>query len=335
MASHRILLTGANGFVASHILSQLISASHSVRAVVRSPSKVSAIKSLFPSASPSQLDFAVVPDMTIPGAFDEALKSNPPFDIVMHTASPFLYKVASGNANDFLEPAIKGTTEVLEGIQNVAKGSVKRVVLTSSFAAVGGFGMYDDQNKVYVEEDWNPVTLEEAARTDDKAWKIVESGTGFDLVVLNPPMVYGPLAHKVKSMNDLNESTARIWNLFLKEWNPEGEMPGNGLPLYVDVRDLAKAHVLAMDAKDAGNQRFLVSPGSVTSQQIADIMREEVPGAAERVPKGTPGVDTLPVGAISIDTTKAKTILGLEYRSVKETFTDLGKQLLAIEKGEK
>lgn len=79
MASHRILLTGANGFVASHILSQLLAspAQHSVRAVVRSASKVDAVKSLFPSTSPQQLDFAVVPDMTVPGAFDDALKSDP------------------------------------------------------------------------------------------------------------------------------------------------------------------------------------------------------------------------------------------------------------------
>lgn len=77
MSSHRVLLTGANGFIASHILSQLLSspAQHSVRAVVRSQSKVEDVKSLFPSASSKQLDFAIVPDMTKVGAFDEALKS--------------------------------------------------------------------------------------------------------------------------------------------------------------------------------------------------------------------------------------------------------------------
>lgn len=79
MSSHRILLTGANGYIASHILSLLLAspAKHSIRAVVRSQSKVDDVKAIFPDASTPQLEFAVVPDMTTPGAFDEALKSNP------------------------------------------------------------------------------------------------------------------------------------------------------------------------------------------------------------------------------------------------------------------
>lgn len=248
MPSHRILLTGANGFIASHILSQLLSTpTNSVRAVVRSQSKVDAIKSLFPAPA-SQLDYAIVPDITAPEAFDEALKSNPPFDIVMHTASPFLYK-AAGGAKDFLEPAIKGTTEVLAGIQRVAKNDVKRVILTSSFAAVGAWGLKDDKSKVYTEEDWNPITYEAAVEKNDigtgylasktlaerAAWEVVEKEKpGWDLVVLNPPMVYGPLVHKVASLDELNESTARIWNGFFKASG--GELPPNGLMLYVDVR---------------------------------------------------------------------------------------------------
>ena len=79
MASHRILITGANGFIALHILSLLLASpsKHSIRAVARSQSKVDDVKAIFPDASASQLDFAIVPDMTTPGAFDEALKSEP------------------------------------------------------------------------------------------------------------------------------------------------------------------------------------------------------------------------------------------------------------------
>lgn len=79
MTSHRILLTGANGFIALHILSLLLSlpAKHSVRAVVRSQSKADDVKALFSSASSAQLDFAIVPDITAHGAFDEALESEP------------------------------------------------------------------------------------------------------------------------------------------------------------------------------------------------------------------------------------------------------------------
>jgi nucleoside-diphosphate-sugar epimerase len=146
---------------------------------------------------------------------------------------------------------------------------------------------------------------------------------------------YGPLAHKVHKTEDFNESTARIYDGFLKDKSPEDELPPTGLHLYVDVRDIAKAHVLAMDAADAGNKRILVSKGAVTSQQIADIFRKDVPGAHGRVPKGTPGANTLPADAFTVDDSRMKSVLGLEYRSTEETFRDLGKQLLEIEAAEK
>ncbi|KAF2477032.1 NAD dependent epimerase/dehydratase [Lindgomyces ingoldianus] len=309
IATHRILLTDTNSFVASHILSQLLRANHSVRAVVWSLSKADAVKALFASYPSSSLDCPVVPDMTIPGAFDSDLQSNPPFDIVMHTASPFLYKTTDV-ATDFLDPAIKGTTEILEGINRVAVGSVTRVILTSSFAAVG----------VYTEEDWNPFAYRASEKFAEKAeWQEVKKKgpKEWDLVVLNPPMVYGPSAHK---------------NLFLSEKNAtETEVPPNRLPLYVDVRDLAHAHVLAMDASSTSNQRFLVTAGAVTSQEISDIFRKEVLGTLERPPKGIPGTSTLLECAFSADATKVKTMLRLEFRSKKETFASLGIQLLEIE----
>ncbi|OCK76200.1 NAD(P)-binding protein [Lepidopterella palustris CBS 459.81] len=347
MSTHRVLLTGANGFVGSHILSQLLSAKHSVRAVVRSQSKVDAVRADFPSFS--NLDFAIVPDMTTSGAFDKALESTPPFDTVIHTASPFLYRAISSN-HEFLDPAIMGTTEILKGVQSVASGSVKRVIITSSFAAVGAFGQVPDANKVYTSADWNPTTLDQALTTEDlgigyraskkfaekAAWDFIETEKpNFDLVVLNPPMIYGPLRHSVPKIEDLNESTMRIWNLFLKPENtPKTEMPPNGLHLYVDVRDIAKAHLLAMTTPSAGNTRFLVTAGTVTSQQIADILRSELPETLSRTPKGVPGSNGLPETAFTADASPAEKVLGMRWTPMKETFAELGKQLLEIEKAQ-
>ena len=130
------------------------------------------------------------------------------------------------------------------------------------------------------------------------------------------------------------------------------DIPPNGLPPYVDVRvcsaankhkyiiytdivqDIAKAHVLALDSAAASNQRIIISAGLLGTQRIADVLRATVPDAAERVPRGQPGTDNLPVNNYTIDNTKSKEILGLEYRSAEETFGDLGKQLLEIEKGQ-
>jgi nucleoside-diphosphate-sugar epimerase len=157
----RVLLTGANGFIASHVLSDILARGWSVRAVVRSQAKADQVVSDFPNHG-SQLDTGVVPDITAPGAFDEVVKSTPPFDTVIHTASPFLYRVISDN-REFIDPAINGTVEVLKSVKAHAP-SVKRVVLTSSCAAVVDFSASPTATpmKTYTEQDWNPVTLEEA-----------------------------------------------------------------------------------------------------------------------------------------------------------------------------
>ena len=164
----RVLLTGANGFLGSHILSLLLKSSHSVRAIVRSQSKANQVLKDFPEAGTS-LDFGIVPDITAPHAFDTVIQSQPPFDAVIHTASPFLYSVVSDNLKDFLEPAVKGTEEILKSIHSHAPG-VKRVVLTSSCAAVLDFNA-GDNGKVYTEADWNPTTWEQAVEGD--------KGTGY------------------------------------------------------------------------------------------------------------------------------------------------------------
>ncbi|OAK99252.1 NAD(P)-binding protein [Phaeosphaeriaceae sp. SRC1lsM3a] len=351
--THRILLTGANGYIASHILSQLMTSNeHSVRAVVRSQEKVDAIKKLYPNSPSSQLDFAIVPDISIPGAFDQALKSNTPFDIIMHTASPFRFSTAT-SAQDFLDPAIKGTTEVLEGVQRVARNSVRRVIVTSSYVAVGTFGPGVVPSKVYTEDDWNPITLEQAEAAfaagikgpaylasktfaERAAWEFKETHGAevrWDLVVLNPPIVYGPLTHLISNMEDLGESAARIYKGFFADKTPGDALIGDELPLYVDVRDLATAHLRAMVAPEAANKRFNVCAGDIRSQEIADILRKEVPGSAGRVPKGEPGKDTKPHDAVRLNSSRAEKILGMQWRTKVETFKDMGRQFMEMEEG--
>ena len=106
--AHRVLLTGVNGFIGSHILEQLLAAGSTVRGIVRSPDKAEAVRKDFPSAG-ERLELAIVPDMTITGAYDSAVLSEPPFDIAIHTASPFNYSVVK-SPRDFIEPAFAGTT---------------------------------------------------------------------------------------------------------------------------------------------------------------------------------------------------------------------------------
>lgn len=149
------------------------------------------------------MDFGIVPDMTVPGAFNDVVKSTPPFEAVIHPASPFFFASITNN-EEFLDPAIKGTTEILKAIKAHAP-EVKRVIYTSSCAPVLNFNapIGTIPQKVYSEEDWNPLTYNEALKggkaeayraskkfAELAAWNFVkEEEPNFDLVSLNPPMI--------------------------------------------------------------------------------------------------------------------------------------------------
>lgn len=315
---------------------------YSVRAVVRSQEKVDAIRRHYANIPTSQLDFAIVPDMSVPSAFNRALQSPLPFDVVMHTASPFRFDRAT-SAHDFLDPAIKGTTEILAGIQCVARDTVKRVIVTSSYVAVGTFGPSAVPGKIYTEDDWNLITLEQAEAAfatgskgpaylasktfaERAAWaiKAQDKDAKWELVVLNPLIVYGPLAHGISNVSELGESAARIYRGFFADKAPGDELIGDELPLYVDVRDLATAHVRAMLVVEAKNKRFNICAGDVRSQEIANVLRAEVPGAEARVTRGEPGNDTRPEHAARLDSRRAEAILGMKWRSKVETFSGYG-----------
>lgn len=338
-----VLLTGANGFLGSHILSELLASGFNVRSVVRSQAKVSQLQQDF-STYTSQLDFAIVPDMTAPHAFDAAVQSTPPLTAVIHQASPFFFATIASNA-DFLDPAINGTTALLRAIKAHAP-SVRRVIYTSSCAAVFDFDapVASSPARIYTAQDWNPITYAQALtgtkadayRASKKfaelaAWKFVEEeNPGFDLVSINPPMIWGPAVRASKRIADVNESNARIYAQFVNS-KKEAAVPDNGLHLYVDVRDLAVAHVRAVTEPRAGGERIIVCARAVSAQGICDVLRGNIAELGERTPMGMPGTSSLPEGAFGVSSEKAESILGCVFRRQEETFVEMGKQLLEIE----
>jgi nucleoside-diphosphate-sugar epimerase len=342
--SQHVLLTGANGFLGTHILSQLLAAGFHVRSIVRSQSKADQLSSIFPAYA-SKMDFGIVPDMTIPGAFNAVVQSSPPFTTVLHQASPFFFASITKN-EDFLLPAVQGTTNLLKSIKEFAP-EVKRVIYTSSCAAVINFDapIATEPQKIYTDEDWNPVTYAQAMqgnkaiayRASKKfaelaGWNFIsEEKPNFDFVSINPPMIYGPMYHPASSVEGINESNARIYSNFINS-KQDGEMPEGGVHMYVDVRDLAAAHVKAVTTKEAGGERVLVSSKAISSQEIADILRRNFGQLEERTPVGKAGTKSLPDGAYGISNEKARRLLGVSFRSDEECFVDLGRQLLEIER---
>lgn len=135
-------------------------------------------------------------------------------------------------------------------------------------------------------------------------------------------MVYGPIIHHIKDLNGLNASNERIRDIAFGK--TKDGCPFTGIFAWVDVRDLALAHVLAIEKTEASGQRILVSPGQYTNKQIAEIIWEEFPELRDGLPTGDAlkDGDFPPAGWYKWDTTKSKEILGLTYRSFKECIVD-------------
>ncbi len=127
--------TGGTGFIAAHVLDVLLERGHSVVTTVRSSEKGQSILKNHPNVPKDKLDFVIVEDIAKPGAFDKAIVSHPPFEIVIHTASPFHFNVTDPQ-KELLDPAVIGTTGILKSIKQHAP-TVKRVVRNPQYRSEG------------------------------------------------------------------------------------------------------------------------------------------------------------------------------------------------------
>jgi nucleoside-diphosphate-sugar epimerase len=344
-SSQTILITGASGFVAAHVVSTFLKEGYNVRGTVRSSSTAHQVLATHASitALPDKgsLTLAIVPDITTPGAFDDVVKG---VDGVIHTASPFTLAV-NDFAKDLLDPAIKGTTEILDSIHRL-NPKVKRGVITSSFSTMFDLSKGHRGGYTYGEKDWNPVTYEEALAgpgpvayfasktfAEKAAFEFVENNKpGFSISALCPLLIFGPNLHHVESMDRLNTSSKALWDLIHKSENDE--VPYTVLPVFVDVRDVAVAHLRAYERAEAGGERFLVSGSPFLNQMICDIIRKNFPQLKERTPKGNEGEGEVLVRkeVFSVDTMKARKVLSMEFRELEETIKDAVASLLELEK---
>ncbi|QRW12684.1 NADPH-dependent methylglyoxal reductase GRE2 protein [Ceratobasidium sp. AG-Ba] len=340
--SAKTLLTGGNGFIAVNIIDVLLQRGYDVTTTVRSENKTTYLRDKFSEAvSSGQLKFAIIEDITLPGAYDKVLTANS-FDSVIHTSSPVVFE-ANDVKKDILLPAIQGTTELLKAVKAHAP-TVKRVVITSSIVAIVDFSKGNRPGYVYSEKDWNPITFEQSelnARfgyagskkyAEKAAWDFVETERpGFDLVTICPPMVYGPIAQEVKSMASLNLSSKKFYSIFNGE---EKELTNDLFWQWADVRDVAEAHVAAVEKPEAGGQRFFVTAGEFNIAQVVEYIWKHYPdrAAAKGIPKDTSNVGFPSGGYYTVDNSASKRVLGLEYRSFETMLKDQFDQFVVLEK---
>jgi nucleoside-diphosphate-sugar epimerase len=283
----------------------------------------------------SKLSYVIVGDIAKEGAFDEAVVSDQPFDAVVHTASPFHFNITDPK-KDLLDPAIIGTTGILKAIKARAP-TVKRVVITSSFASIINPKKHP---KSYSEENWNPVTMEEALEdpptayrasktfAEKAAWDFMKNEKpNFQLTTLCPPLVFGPVVHYLNSLDAINTSNARM--LDMMQGKMKEKLAPTGTFIWVDVRDVAMAHVTSMELPEAAGKRFFVTAGYMTNRDIADCMRKNFPELSSQLPPEDCESD-LPKDVFGYDNSRSLGILGLKYRSLEDCVRETVKSLQAV-----
>lgn len=340
--SETILVTGATGFIGAHCVGLLLEKNYHVKALCRSLEKYERLESSVPHSKRYLLEPSIASDIT---NYEEVVSCVSGCTGILHLASPFKYDV-SNFVDELLNPALKGTEVVLKAASSNPR--IKRVVVTSSFAAIYDASKGLQKGVVITESDFSPLTWEDGATTKDPAvayrvskviaekaaWDFMEQyNPSFDLSVICPTMVFGPLysTNLISSVKDLNFSNKVINDLL--EGSSESPVPPTRGPVWVDVRDLAESHIAALEEPAASNQRFLLSAGDFDHQQIADILRSKLPSElGASVPVGTPG-ERLTGTHFTTDSSKAMKTLGVTYRSLESCILDLATQLLKF--GEK
>jgi len=275
-----VLVTGGSGFIAAHCILQLLQAGWQVRATLRSLDRESGVRAMLAaggmsSAQADSLAFMAA-DLLSDAGWPEAAAG---CSEVLHLASPFPLRVPR-HEDELIAPARDGALRVLRAARDAG---VRRVVMTSSFAAVG-YGNSPSAGGVYTEQDWTQAgaaglgayvrskTLAEKAAWDFMA----REGAGLQLATVNPVVVLGPVLGR-----DSSSSIQVVQRLL------EGSVPG--LPRLsfglVDVRDVADLHLRAMTHPDAAGERFLAVAGDFMSMAaIAALLRQRLGETARRVP---------------------------------------------------
>ncbi|KAF8987069.1 D-lactaldehyde dehydrogenase [Cyathus striatus] len=323
-----VLVTGANGYLATWIVQRLLERGYTVRGTVRSESKGVYLTEYFKSYG-KRLELVTVPDLTAEGAMNKSLDG---VSAVLHVASP-LPNAKLEDPAEYIKPAVEGTLSVLRSALNYP--NIKRVIYTSTIGAVM---RKVAEPTLLSEKDWNDESIKEveelgkdasviekymASKTiaEHAAWNLYEkykSTSPYDLVTILPP--WPPIHELGSDPASLGGSLGLWYNICVAVSDRADVRSEETLTTsygWADVRDLADAHVTALEKEDASGERILVVEGNILDavQQVQSSV-----SLSHSLPTGKPGIP--PKLRDMYDTSKAARLLGVKYRHIQETAKD-------------
>ncbi|KAJ6583486.1 hypothetical protein DFH09DRAFT_1360124 [Mycena vulgaris] len=327
--SELIFVTGASGFLGSHVVPQLLEKGYRVRAAARG-AKVNHLKSTYASYG-NRFEAVEITDLSH-GQFPEALVG---VNAVIHLASPL-----AGRAEPaaLLAAAVDGTLNV---IVQAEKAGIKRMVVTCSIATVY------NPDESYTDKDWNPITREFALTggnematyaaskkfAEQALWEWADKHPHVDITTLNPPFFYGPVSlHFPIPVPDFNalSTNVLVYNLLF----PDGAFATS--THYIDVRDVAQAHVRALTSRptaEVGRKRVLfASPYGWPFQKTLDFIAAQRPALKGRLITATPAVQHF--DALPIDFGRVEEVLGMkvsDFHTIEQTTLDTVDSLVELE----
>lgn len=329
-----VLVTGGSGYIGSWVVKGLLEKGYTVRLTVRDKSKKEKYQFLTKIESKNKGDLEIwEADLLKTGSFDKAAVG---CDSIIHMASPFILNVKDAQL-DLVDPAVKGTENVMEAANK--SNSVKKVILTSSVAAIYGdaIDMKNQNLSKFTENEFNnsstlnhqPYSYSKVL-AEKKAWDMVDQQSSWELIVLNPSFVMGPSlgsisqSESIKFMRDIlsGKFKSGVAELFFG---------------YVDVRDVATAHIYCLENKAKGRHILaervtdMLSFSNIIKAQYGDkykLPKSNNPkwllsiigslfGLSRKFVKNNVGIQ------IEFDASKSVEKLNLKYTPLEQTVKDM------------
>lgn len=326
-----ILVTGATGFIARHIVAGLLNRGYAVTGSARDTARDGEIRTAIAPAldDPAALERyrTVTLDLTSDDGWDAAMDGA---GAVMHTASPFPL-VQPKDENDLIEPAVAGAKRALEA---ATKAGTHRVILTSSMAAISARDA-PGNGTAYTEDDWSDLShaiaspyFKSKTLAERAAWDFAGTHPDMNLTTINPGFVLGP------PLGASDGTSSRVVERVLSGKDPM--LPRLGFTV-VDVRDVAEAHIRALERPETAGQRILVADRFLWFADLAGAIARALPHRRIAT-RQAPNVVMRMLGLFDseirsilpalgreepVSNAKARQLLGLEFRDGAAAAADM------------